>query len=496
MEPLGTITMLYPYVDEKTKNTLELVMSEAKNFGDFAERLCDRVISEQSTPLTQYFLFSFAFWLEHHGLIDRLDAAYKVPNLAKPILLILKAERGLSLSWDEVKASLKDALNSAPNDWMAMHVYLQWRMFTSQYFSEADAEFRPLETIAAALKENSELVYFESYLDWITAERLLKENNRRDAIAALKKALAIARKSDDQVYVACLLGYIGNLTKHTDLKQAADLLISARDLSKELGYTSTVGLVQNQLGHIMGVRGEYDAAIEYHREYMASQSSLGSSKPMENAILALFYNQMGNGEMALESAEKALAPEGAPFLWVAYSSAQHAWALINLGRYAEAQTALATCKKVALKSGSQLYLAWYYTVEGLLDKAEKRFENAEINFQKVLDFYKEDPVPMFENVCLLNLTEIEINLLTDASLQEDSDSSGRWMTELEEYLQKGDIPGIAAQAMILKAELRYRQGKYDDVRRILKEVQETAKAPSMRYLNDMIISKFPDVIVT
>ncbi|MFW9849269.1 MAG: tetratricopeptide repeat protein [Candidatus Thorarchaeota archaeon] len=496
MKPLGTITMCYPYVDEKTKNTLELVMNEAKDFGDFAEKLCDRVIFEPSSPLTEYLLFSFAYWLEHHGLIDKLDAAGKVPDLAKPILLILKAERGLNLTWEEVRASLMDALNAAPNDWIATHVYLQWRMFTDQYFSEADADFRPLETIAAAVKENSELHYFESYLHWITAEKFEKENNNKDAIAVLKQALAIARKFDDQVYVACLLNVMGRITKHTDLKQGADLLISARKLSEELGYIYELAAAQAQLGRIMEVRGEFDAAIEYQHEYMKYQKSLGSSRPGANAVLGEYYNQMGNGEMALELTEKALPPEDSQFPWFSYSYAQHTWALINLGRHTDAQKALAISQRIALKSGNTGLIVWTNLVEGLLDKAEKRFENAVINFQKVLNYIEDNPVPLHKNICLLNLTEIEIDMLADASLQEANDSSGRWMTKLEEYLQKNDFPGITALSKILKAKFRYRQGKYDEVREILKEVQEIGRKPSMKYLNNMIVTKFPDVIVT
>ncbi|MFX1368875.1 MAG: tetratricopeptide repeat protein [Promethearchaeota archaeon] len=495
MKPLGTITMCYPFVDEKTKDALELVMNEAENYGDFTEKLCDKVISEPSSPLLEYLVFSFAYWLESHKLIDRLEAAGKVPDLAKPILLILKAERGFSLSWNEVKSSLVNALKLAPNDWIATHLYLQWRMYTQQYFSEADVEIKPLEMIAAAVSKNSELHYFESYLHWITAKSLEKDNDRKGAIAILKKALAIARKFDDRVYAACLLVVIGGLTRLADLKQGADLLISARELSEELGYEFQIGLVQAHLGRIMEVRGEFDAAIEYQREYVAYQESLGSSKPMTNAVIASFYNQIGNGERALEFAKKGLAPEDAPFLWISYSSAQHAWALINLGRYTEAQRALAICQRIALKSGSIDYLAWYYMVEGLLDKAEKRFENAAENFRKVFDLIEENPVPLYQNICLLNLSEIEIDMLTDTSLHENYDSSGRWMKELENHVQENDLPGIAALSMILKAKLRYRQGRYDDVRRILKEVQETAKTSSMRYLNDIIISKFPDVIV-
>ncbi|MHA1936239.1 MAG: hypothetical protein ACW97A_13265 [Candidatus Thorarchaeota archaeon] len=496
MEPLGTITMCYPYVDEKTKDTLESIMNEAKNYADFTERLCDRVSSEPSSQVMEYLAFSFAYWLDNFNLIDRLEAAGKVSDLAKPILLIVKAERGLSVSWNEVKASLVNALNLAPNDWIASHLYLQWRMYTEHFFSEADVEVRPLDTISAAVNENSELQYFESYLLWITAKNLQRENNRKGAIAHLKQALAIARKFDDRVYVACILGILASLTKHTDLKKAVDELVTARELSEELGYKFQIGSIQHQMGHIMGLRGELDAAIEYQCEWKANLKSLGSSAPIHNSFIAMYYNLSGNGEKALDLSEKALTPESAHNRMLPYAQAQQAWALINLGRYAEARSVIATCQKLALKSGDIGQMTWYYLVEGLLDKAERRFENAEIDFKKVLDFIDEDPAPLFRNICLLNLTEMEIEMLADTSLHEGHDSSGHWMKKLEEYVQKNDLPGITAQSMIMKAKFRYSQGKYDEVRKILKEVQEIARKPSMRYLNDMIISKFPDMIVT
>ncbi|MCK5390099.1 MAG: hypothetical protein KAJ36_06395, partial [Candidatus Thorarchaeota archaeon] len=83
----------------------------------------------------------------------------------------------------------------------------------------------------------------------------------------------------------------------------------------------------------------------------------------------------------------------------------------------------------------------------------------------------------------------------EESLDEKSESSGHWMEKLEEHVKTNDLPGVAAQSKILKAKLRHRQGQYDEVRKILKEVQEIAQAPSMKYLNDMLISKFPDIIV-
>jgi hypothetical protein len=100
------------------------------------------------------------------------------------------------------------------------------------------------------------------------------------------------------------------------------------------------------------------------------------------------------------------------------------------------------------------------------------------------------------NICLLNLTEIEIDLLSEEVLLKESDTSGPWMQKLVEHAEKKDLPGIAARAMLLKAKHRHRQGQDDEVRRILKEVQKTAEAASMKYLKDLAICIFPEIIVT
>jgi len=109
-------------------------------------------------------------------------------------------------------------------------------------------------------------------------------------------------------------------------------------------------------------------------------------------------------------------------------------------------------------------------VEDILDKAESNFENAVTNFKEVLKYYKEEPAPLHQNICHLNLTEIEIEMITEESLDEKTESSGPWMQKLEEHVKTNDLPCVAAQSMFLKAILRHRQGQYDEVRKILKEV--------------------------
>jgi len=416
--------------------------------------------------------------------------------LVKPLLLITKVEKGLRISWDEMRSSLMKALKVAPNDWIATHLYLTWNKEAVEIFPESDVNIRPIESITFSVNENKDLKFFKLYLLWIEALAFQRDNKRKDAVILLRQALTIARIFDDQISVAVLLYSLSGQIRHTDVKQAIDLLISSRELSEQLGYRNGIGLAQHQFGHLMGFRGELDAAIEYQFECIAIQESLGLSATYLNSVIAMYYNMARNGEKALELAKTVLVLTHYKIRELAYSRAQIAWALINLGRFDEAKAEIAVCHELASKSGISWQMTWNALLEGLLDKAESNFENAVTNFKDVLKYYEEDPIPNYQNICLLNLTEIEIDMLTDESLDKKNDLSGPWMKKLEEHVKMNDIPGVAAQSMILKAKLRHRQGQYDEVRKILKEVVIIAQAPSMKYLNDLVISMFPDIIVT
>ena len=86
-------------------------------------------------------------------------------------------------------------------------------------------------------------------------------------------------------------------------------------------------------------------------------------------------------------------------------------------------------------------------------------------------------------------------MLSDESLDAKLESSGPWMQKLMEHADKNDLSGIAGRALLLKTKLRYKQGQFDEVRKILKQVQKIGEALSMRYLNDLAVSMFPDIIV-
>ena len=486
--------MCFPHVDDTTRATLLSIMEEADNYADFTERLCERVCAEESPPLLEYLAVFFAFHVEWYALIDRLHSCGKVSHLAKPIWLLVRGRRGESIRWDEMKPAMQSALSISPNDWITCHLYLAWRFKAEILYPDADVDIRPIDAIAANVNENSDLEFFNAYLLQFEALGYLREYKVTEALAKLEQALAVARKFDDQILVVDYLLDLASNIKHTDAQKGLQLFAQLKEIAGELGYRDRIGYANQQLGHMKGIRGEMDAAIESQIEYKKIRESLGLPTEYLSSVIAFLYNQIGNGTKAYEYAKIVLDFEDSVLRHLSYTRVQLCWALINLGRFDEAKPELAAAQTIANKSGDSNQIMWVRLVEGILDKEEGRFESAIDCFDEVLSFTAEYPIPIFQSMCLLNLTEIEIEMLIDASLKEGSEISGPWMKRLFDHAEKNDLPGIAARAKLLKAELYSRQGRSREAKKLLKEVHKTSKNPSMRYLQDIAVSMFPEII--
>ncbi|MFX1271586.1 MAG: hypothetical protein ACFFAX_07850, partial [Promethearchaeota archaeon] len=61
LDPVGTITKYYPFVDEKTRSILNSLMKDSKNYFDFVGRLSAFVL-ENEVPLNLAFLAAVHAW--------------------------------------------------------------------------------------------------------------------------------------------------------------------------------------------------------------------------------------------------------------------------------------------------------------------------------------------------------------------------------------------------------------------------------------------------
>ena len=61
VEPLGTITKYYKFIDEETKTILDSLMDESSSYFDFVRRLCD-VVLENEVPVNLAYIAAVQAW--------------------------------------------------------------------------------------------------------------------------------------------------------------------------------------------------------------------------------------------------------------------------------------------------------------------------------------------------------------------------------------------------------------------------------------------------
>jgi tetratricopeptide (TPR) repeat protein len=488
--------MCFPHVDASTRELLTSVMEIADNYADFTERLCERVCSESSSSLVEYLTYFFAFHISEYNLIDRLVAAGKVNKMAEPLHLIVKFRRGEAEDLPRMNQAVIDALSAAPNDWIASQIYLKWRIYAELNFHERDRELRVIDRIDQIVNTRKDLEFFKSYLLRIKGIRLMFDFRTEEEIEVAKEALEIAKKYDDQVSVVDILSVLGGMVKFTDIDEGMKFLDATKALAEKLGYEYRVGRYHLGLGHLLGQKYEIDAAIEHILEFHRIRQSIGLSERIMNTLLSFYFNLKGDGVEALRRIDMAQRSTASLRNTSSFAIAQRAYALTNLGRFSEAKAELEASRELALRSGSgwDLFL-WYQMVEGILEKEMGNLVVATSLLEDVLNYQEDEPVPIIRTICLVNLTEIEIELLTTESLDKPPDSSGPWMEMLESRVEENNYPGVEAQLLILKAKLLDKKDRGIEAMDLLKEVKKIALLPGLKYLENIIAMKFPHIFV-
>jgi tetratricopeptide (TPR) repeat protein len=388
LEPLGTITIHYPHVDDNTREVLESVMMEAENFADFTERLCTMVCTEETPILTQYLAFYFAILPGNYRLLDRFVEADRVVVMAKPLFLIMKERTGQGVSVESVRKALGNALEVAPNDWYTCHVYLSWRRLHTEMissFTEGDYGAHPYESVIAAIEEDESLEYFEIFLHIIKADRLYEENRIANAFNLYEQAVEIAEKFDDRMTMADILFFWAQKTRYSDFGRGIDLISKANSLYEDLGDLSGVNAIRFEMAFIMASRGELNAAIDYMTEYIGSRELLAQPSDLAMCMLAFFCNHIENGEKALEILNAVHIKDGTPLPIVCWYHEKKTWALLIQGRLDEARVEFESARREVTKAGSTLFLIEVELLEGLIEKYEYNFDRAAASFMNVLE---------------------------------------------------------------------------------------------------------------
>ncbi|MFW9965320.1 MAG: hypothetical protein ACFFCX_17240, partial [Candidatus Sifarchaeia archaeon] len=67
-----------------------------------------------------------------------------------------------------------------------------------------------------------------------------------------------------------------------------------------------------------------------------------------------------------------------------------------------------------------------------------------------------------------------------------NESSGIWLTRLQEYGEKMELPGVIGTVLFLKGMLRLKQGRLSEAKEFENEVQKMSKLLGLTYLKNKV----------
>jgi tetratricopeptide (TPR) repeat protein len=232
---------------------------------------------------------------------------------------------------------------------------------------------------------------------------------------------------------------------------------------------------------------ECDEALEC---YMQSLEILeGFEEPIYEIPhnICAIYCAIGNSNEALEWAKMSLDAFLNENNGIEYGYLDLAWAYILRGQLDEAAKHLDIAKEWLLKSGLEPALAWWYRIEGLLEKAKGKYNSA---MESLLAAYK----IMSRNkrrsrllMCLCDLAEIEVDFFEPTKENRGEEYSGPWLQKAEETMQKEDLPGFIAIVKIIKGELRMKQARHEEAQSLIAEISKIADSVGLEYLKQQVI---------
>ena len=487
MKPIGTITKYYPFINADARAKIEEVLELSNNFSDFFCRLYQSIDSKAENP---HFRFLVVFWcdlLGKHKALRQLSSFLWDDPYCRPYLALELVRDGTSITHNDVVDSIKHALSLNPEDWIAIILNLFLLTIAVEHYYETSLIEKTVSTIKELLKHHNELDCFSARFYIIKAFRYRDEGNSSSALKEIDKAYKFSKKYNDikdiaQSYLERAIIYVTYYMLPESDREVRKNLEKALEGFRELGDKRIIGKSLNTFGVYCGTRGEFDESLDCYMQ------SLKMLEEVEEPIyeiphnICMTYCIMGNENEALEWAKVSLNSFLAENRSIEYGYLDLAWAYILQNQIDEATKNLDIAKDWVLKSGLEPALAWWYRVEGLLERAKGNHNSA---MESLLSGYR----IMERNkrrsrfiICLCDLAETEVDLFEPTRENWNEEYSGSWLKKAEETMEKEDLPGFIAKIKITKAELRMKQGRYDDAQSIVSEVSEIADKVGLEYL--------------
>lgn len=483
MEPLGTITKYYPFVDLETKSILESTMEEVTTFNEFVQRISEIVTSQKDLTTLAHIAAVLGVLEGDRRISTSIEEIYENEPLVKPWTPF--SNRKTAKHPDILAESITELMNTEPPPWIQMELYILHAM----YFIYRPESTDSLLAAKRLMEQYPELECFTPQLLIVESIQLRHEGDLKKTYKLVEMGIESARKHNDIYFESSLLLDKASMFM-SNLQEALEITEGVYKKVKHLGMTKLVADTLVRMGFTAHRLGEYDLALRALIEAIAVKESLGQSRTHYPSDISEIFSDLGDGEQALEWAQLALSiepryPGGLSDHICPHVAAGRA--LILQGKINDALLHVEKAREIAHRSGLDRQLAQYYLVAG---EYEIAFENIPSGMQMV-----EDALDIFDKLatssvsqCLLALTRAEIALLSP-SVSTDATDSGLWMLRLENHARKNNLTGILMQHALLKAEMQHKLGMLKQSRETLQDALELSDSSSVKTLRTQIISQ-------
>jgi len=492
MKPFGSITNIFPFIEQEEKELILKLIDNSSNYATFAENLFEHVISENSSEL-MIFLAELHLWTTFNFRArEKLLRRFSEVTFIRPHFSWYRMLLNGTFDWHVLLKEADDAITSNSHPLILLRLLtMKWTYVRGSSIGTLE-EDRIIQELTELIQKNPSLDFARSHVSFLIADRYATENNQEKALQEYECALQQALVHDDAAFAASVQVEIAKLLSLSDPTKALEIIQLAASTEDELGYLRSASGLFSVLGVIFDARGEYNAAVKSYEEALELKERMRplSSLRLLPTALSRSFRRMGFVKESLEWAKIALT--STPMmsrvqslgLQVTSNLCMSA-ALALLGNVSEARKYLDIGQNKALQAGIEIWLSDVSLCEGLIARAEGNLIEAIGYFQSVLEIVERLQRQGRINECLFLLAETEIQYQI-SSLQSEGILASHWVSKMEEIAQNKNLVGVLGLSLLLKARIELNLGNVEGAKMFLDQIKELSKNPGTIFLQNKI----------
>ena len=156
---------------------------------------------------------------------------------------------------------------------------------------------------------------------------------------------------------------------------------------------------------------------------------------------------------------------------------------MSLDDLESAEKWMESAKERVFREGLEYALGRWHSYYGRLEELRGDLESAMESYEKGLEIHMRGTRMLRARGTLYRMARLEVKMFNPSKENQLDEHAGPHMKRYEEEVSGKDLPGHEAQLLLLKAELRMKQGRHEEGQQIMESVLEITDYPALENLH-------------